>query len=119
MLDKNTLEWLENREDFEKYGGYYCVHCFNFKEDWDSELGHCESLLFCPVENSDYRDNSEFDSKVIECLSNMTDSYVPCYRDDVCPYGKDFWNGNCEPACRQRIARLTVEKEMENLDECN
>ena len=115
MLDKGTLEWLENREDFEKYGGYYCVHCFNFKEDWDSELGHCESLLFCPVENSDYRDNSEFDNRVIEKLAVISDTDIPCMSfDERCPYGKNYWyDENCEAACKLRMARLWAEEEFD------
>ena len=102
MLDAETLEWLERREDRYSETGYYI-------SPWDFP----RMSLFGMTERPNYKDAAEFEARVAVYLAKS-----PCL---TCP---SSIYGNCETrktargrevieACRLKHARLAVEEEMQ------
>lgn len=120
MLTEQERAWLERRKS-------PCLHCSNHGVACGyslSEKATCE-WLDLDVDEPDYKDAAEFEARVAALLSTREFRWLeyPCeYGDDMChhiscPPGKDhaehrLW---CRRWCKLKIARLMIEKEMEEL----
>ena len=115
MLDKNTLQWLEDR----KRKNFFCRTYCGYAHDMGGEEICC---MFpadeCPHDYVDAKDNKEFEHRVKEYLREHDDvEDTPCAHGMriFCPakhMGAPFLG--CAKWCMLREARLHVEREMEN-----
>lgn len=121
MLTEQEKAWLERRKS-------PCVHCSNHGKaccGYFLPAGATCAWIDLDVAEPDYRDAAEFETRVAALLSTREFRWLeyPCeYGDDTChhiscPPGKDhaehrLW---CRRWCKLKIARLMIEKEMEEL----
>ena len=121
MLTEQEKAWLERRKS-------PCVHCSNHGKaccGYFLPAGATCAWIDLDVAEPDYKDAAEFEARVAALLSTREFRWLeyPCeYGDDTChhiscPPGKDhaehrLW---CRRWCKLKIARLMIEKEMEEL----
>ena len=105
MLTENEIQWLEDRETQAKRdkGQYYCWYC--------KHHGYCDPLTLCPTGNSEsgYRDATKFEARV---AAKLADAHWHS-SESVKPYTSHL-HRVVTPGERLRIARIEVEKEMED-----
>lgn len=114
MLDKNTLQWLEDRKRKNFFCRAYCEYAYDMGED---EVCCVFPADECPHDYVDANDNREFERRAKKYLREHSDvEDTPCAHGMkiFCPAkhtGAPFLG--CAKWCMLREARLHVEREME------
>ena len=124
MLDKETLEWLERRQNL-------CTHCYK-REYCRSGNRHNFNTVECrfwePLAPGsrlkniiyDFQDAAEFEARVAEYMSHRSNCTVP-----ECTLERDLEDGlqYCRPytehgikcaECRLKSARIIIESQMDS-----
>lgn len=119
MLDKNTLEWLEDR----KQPSFFCKKYCDYVSITEDGAAYCRFPTFdCPHDYPDMDDNKEFERRVKMYLRKHNDvEDTPCAHGMTlfCPakrIGAPFLG--CWKWCMLREARLHVEQEMDSYFSC-